>query len=45
MIPAIKSLPIEISPMLAKRTAKPLGGIIIAKPPLPKTAPILIGFL
>ena len=42
---AIKTPPIEISAMEAKKIAMPLGGIIMARPPLPRIGPKLIGFL
>ena len=37
---AIKILPIESSAMTPSRTASPLGGIMMARPPLPRIGPI-----
>ena len=39
---ASKILPTEISPMAARSTASPLGGIRTARPPPPKMGPKII---
>ena len=40
---AIRILPIESSAMTPSSTASPLGGIMIASPPLPRMGPRDIG--
>ena len=42
---AMRIFPTEISAIAPQSTARALGGIIMAKPPLPKIGPRLIGFL